>query len=489
MHLKKLIDSDDIKVMTRHQGDMDTNGQQLAGRRHFLRTAAVVSLGFVGLSRLTSRQPFSASASSLRVNKFGPLLGDPDGIIDLPKGFSYQILSRAGQTMTDGLFVPDAHDGMAAFPGPDGLTILVRNHEVSAGRPGLHGAFGWNNELFDKKRFGDLVYDPGRSGDPCLGGTTTLVYDTRQRRLERSFLSLAGTLRNCAGGPTPWNTWITCEETVDRANQVLARDHGYCFEVPVSAEPNLVKAVPLTALGRFNHEAVAVHPASGIVYLTEDRRDGLIYRFIPEEPGRIREGGRLQVLCVKDRRGLDTRNWDKKRVEPGTVLETRWVEVDHIDSPSDDLRYQGFQRGAARFARGEGMWYGRDAVYFACTDGGRQKTGQIWRYFPSPAEGSSDERDKPGGLELFIEPNDGALVENCDNVTVTPWGDLILCENGPGEEFLVGVTPAGQFYRFARNAMDHADLAGATFAPDGTTLFVNLQGRGVTVAITGPWNG
>ena len=161
----------------------------------------------------------------------------------------------------------------------------------------------------------------------------------------------------------------------------------------------------------------------------------------------------------------------------------------HRFAPADDLRYQGFEKGAARFARGEGMWYGRDAIYFACTDGGRQKSGQIWRYVPSPAEGSSNERDKPGRLELFIEPNDGALVENCDNVTVTPWGDLILCENGPGEEFLVGVTPAGQFYRLARNAMDHADLAGATFAPDGSTLFVNIQGKGVTLAITGPWNG
>jgi hypothetical protein len=135
------------------------------------------------------------------------------------------------------------------------------------------------------------------------------------------------------------------------------------------------------------------------------------------------------------------------------------------------------------------MWYGREAVYFACTNGGRQKLGQVWRYVPSPAEGTSDEQDRPGRLELFIEPNDGALVENCDNVTVTPWGDLILCENGPGDEFLVGVTPAGEIYRLGRNALDQQDLAGATFAPDGSTLFVNIQGRGVTLAITGPWNG
>ncbi|HEY7449609.1 MAG TPA: alkaline phosphatase PhoX [Vicinamibacterales bacterium] len=411
---------------------------------------------------------------------------DPDGIFDLPKGFTYQVVSWAGQKMTDGLFVPYAHDGMAAFPGPNGLTILVRNHEVNAGRPGRYGAFGANNELLDEKR-ARLLYDPGRRGSPCLGGTTTLVYDTKQRRLERSYLSLAGTLRNCAGGPTPWNTWISCEETVDRANQTLDEDHGYCFEVPVSDVPNLVKAIPLKEMGRFNHEAVAVNPATGIVYQTEDRPDGLIYRFIPEEPGRLAEGGRLQALCVKDRKGFDTRNWDYERVKPGTPLEVRWIDVDDVDSPADNLRYQGFGDGAARFARGEGMWYGRDAIYFACTNGGRQKTGQVWRYLPSPAEGSRNEDDKPGRLELFIEPNDGALVENCDNVTVTPWGDLILCENGPGDEFLVGVTPAGEIYRLGRNALDQQDLAGATFAPDGSTLFVNIQGRGVTLAITGPW--
>jgi secreted PhoX family phosphatase len=472
--------------------DSDVNmgkaGRGVASRRQFLRTAGAVSLGFVGLQRLTIRSPFSASASSARIDKFGPLVRDPNGVMDLPKGFTYQVMSSAGQTMTDGLIVPGAHDGMAAFAGPNGLTILVRNHEVAAGRPARHGAFGSTNELF-ARRYIDLVYDPGRNDNPCLGGTTTLVYDTRTRRLERSFLSLGGTLRNCAGGPTPWNTWITCEETVDRANQILARDHGYCFEVPVSDTPTLAKAIPLTALGRFNHEAVAVEPRSGIVYQTEDRPDGVIYRLVPEKPGDIREGGRLQVLCVKDQRRLDTRNWDKQRVKPGTVLETRWVEVDHIDSPGDDLRYQAFDRGAARFARGEGMWYGREAVYFACTNGGRQKLGQVWRYVPSPAEGTSDEQDRPGRLELFIEPNDGALVENCDNVTVTPWGDLILCENGPGDEFLVGVTPAGEIYRLGRNALDQQDLAGATFAPDGSTLFVNIQGRGVTLAITGPWNG
>jgi secreted PhoX family phosphatase len=240
-------------------------------------------------------------------------------------------------------------------------------------------------------------------------------------------------------------------------------------------------------MGRFNHEAVAVDPSSGIVYQTEDRGDGLIYRFIPTSPGRLADGGRLQALCFKGRKRLDTRNWDRKRVQPGIAHEVTWIDLDDIDSPADDLRYRGLEKGAACFARGEGMWYGQGALYFACTDGGRKQKGQVWRYVPSLAEGSKDEESNPGRLQLFIEPDDGTLVENCDNVTVTPWGDLILCENGPGEEFLVGVTPAGQIYKLARNAMDHSDIAGATFAPDGSTLFVNLQGKGVTVAITGTW--
>lgn len=473
--------------MSGHSFQSERDARVPATRRHFLTTAAAVSLGFVGLYRLlTLRQRLPASASSILLDKFGPLIPDPNGVIDLPNGFTYQVVSRVGDTMSDGFRVPAAHDGMAAFAGPRGLTILVRNHEVSAGLPARHGAFGTRNELFEKLD-ADLLYDVGNNGTPCLGGTTTLVYDTQQRRLEGSYLSLAGTLRNCAGGPTPWNSWITCEETVERAGPTLAKDHGYCFEVPATEAPTLFKAIPVKAMGRFNHEAVAVDPSSGIVYQTEDRGDGLIYRFIPKTSARLADGGRLQALCFKGRKRLDTRNWETKRVQPGIVHEVTWIDLDDIDSPADDLRYRGFEKGAACFARGEGMWYGQGALYFACTNGGRQQKGQVWRYVPSRAEGSKDEEHDPGRLQLFIEPDDGTLVENCDNVTVTPWGDLILCENGPGEEFLVGVTPAGQIYKLARNAMDHSDLAGATFAPDGSTLFVNLQGKGVTVAISGPW--
>jgi hypothetical protein len=320
-----------------------------------------------------------------------------------------------------------------------------------------------------------------------MGGTTTVVYDTRTQTVERQYLSLTGTIRNCAGGPTPWNSWISCEETVERASEMLTVDHGYNFEVPAAAEMGTVEPVPLVHMGRFNHEAVAVDPASGIVYQTEDRHDGLIYRYIPDVPGDLAQGGRLQALVLQGRSSLDTRNWEQQTVQPGVPMAVTWIDLEDIQAPEDDLRLRGFDAGAARFARGEGMWYGESAVFFACTNGGRAKKGQIWRYVPSADEGTRAEANAPGTLELFVEPNDGAIIDNADNLTVAPWGDLIVCEDGSGDQFLVGVTPAGDIYKFARNAMNDSELAGATFAPDGSTLFVNIQHAGLTLAITGPW--
>jgi secreted PhoX family phosphatase len=457
-------------------------------RRHFLRTSAAFALGFSGLHTLLGCDRPDLPNTRAIAERFGPIQPDPNKILDLPQGFSYQILSRKGERMTDGFFVPAAHDGMAAFPGSDGLTLLVRNHEVNFDAAAADGPFGPGHELLARLGPADL-YDAGRHGAPCLGGTTTLVYDTRAGRLVSHHLSLAGTVRNCAGGPTPWNTWITCEETTVRAGDHCARDHGYPFEVPASATPGLARPVPLIAMGRFNHEAVAVDPASGIVYQTEDTADSLLYRFLPNQPQRLAEGGRLQALAVVDQASLDTRNWERQTVTPGTTLATRWIDLDDVEAPDNDLRLRGFDQGAARFARGEGMWYGNEAVYFACTSGGRAQKGQIWRYAPSTFEGAPDEHSNPGLLELFVEPNDAGLVDNADNLTVTPWGDLILCEDGSGDQFLVGITPDGAIYKFAHNAVSDSEFAGATFSPDGSTLFVNIQGDGLTLAITGPWQG
>ena len=445
-------------------------------------------MGFLGLRSFTGSGVLKGNAKPSASTGYGDLQPDSGGVIELPAGFTYRAFSKVGQLMDDGYKVPGLHDGMAAFSGPAGNTILVRNHELSIDQQSI-GAFGPINELL-RKTDRQKLYDAGRRSLPCLGGTSTVVYNTREMRLEKHFLSLAGTVRNCAGGPTPWGSWITCEETVQKKEGLYSRDHGYNFEVPASSEVHLTSAVPLKAMGRFVHEAVAVDPHSGIVYETEDRGDGLLYRFIPDKPGHLADGGRLQVLRVKDHHGLDTRNWNRRQVLPGHSFEIEWVEMDDVESPNDDLRYRGFEdEGAARFARGEGMWWDKGWIYFVCTNGGLNKKGQVWRYSPSPDEGKPGEKNRPGKLELFIEPNDGSLVENADNLTVAPWGDLILCEDGPEEQFLVGVTPEGLLYKLGRNVFNNSEFAGSTFSPDGTTLFVNIQNPGITLAITGPWQG
>ncbi len=445
-------------------------------RRRFLGSAAAISVGFAGL-RCTSGMPPAGLAYG-----YGPLLDDPEGLIALPEGFRYTIISRQGETMSDGLLVPSSHDGMATFAGRDGQTILVRNHEVNAESDPSEGAFGADRRLLTGA-YRSRLYD---AGEAAMGGTTTLVFDTSTQSLVSHHLSVAGTVRNCAGGPTPWGSWITCEETVARAGGGLMQDHGYVFEVPAQ-DGGLVQAVALTEMGRFNHEAVAVDPASGAAYLTEDDGEGLMYRFVPNTPGELVRGGRLQALVVVDQPSMDTRNWDEDLWTVGATFPVQWIDLDDIQAPDDDLRHRGHAAGAALFARGEGIWYGNDAIYFACTSGGRARKGQIFRYRPSPFEGTARESEEPGRLELFVEPNDGTLVENADNLTVAPWGDLVVCEDGTGDDYLVGITPTGEIYKLAHNLSGDGEFAGACFSPDGSTFFVNMQSQGYTLAITGPW--
>jgi hypothetical protein len=463
----------------------------ILSRRQFLRSSAAYSLGFAGLHTLLGSTACVDPASA--VEGFGALSVDPEGIMDLPDGFSYSILSRTGDAMDDGLIVPGAPDGMAAFEAPEGKTVIIRNHELTALDDSL-GPFGLGNVLlgdFPAERF----YDAGFGSTPSLGGTTTLLYDTASGVLEEQKLNLIGTLRNCAGGPTPWGTWISCEETVQRAGASHEQDHGYCFEVSADWSAPFSDPVPLRAMGRFNHEAVAVEPTTSIAYLTEDRDDGLLYRFLPISPGNFQAGGILQALAVRGAPGSDLRNWSEGTAFPvGTRFDVEWITLDIVEAPADDLRHRGFSAGAARFARGEGMWYGdgtatgeASAVYFVCTSGGYAQSGQVWRYVPSPNEGTLVESDQPGVLELFVEPNQRGLIDNADNLTVAPWGDLVLCEDGSGPQYLIGVTPEGELYKIGRNAVNHSELAGATFSPDGTTLFVNIQRPGITLAITGPW--
>ena len=457
-------------------------------RRSFLLLAAATTGGFIGLHRAAGANGLSFSNAE---EGYGRLIPDPAGILDLPEGFSHRIISRWGEEMDDGLLVPHEHDGMAAFDGGPGRTILVRNHEIGVDSDLGYGAFGPNLErlgLVDRSKF----FDPGSGDRPVLGGTTTIVYNQKSGAVERHFLSLAGTGRNCAGGPTPWKSWITCEEWTQLADESCAMDHGWCFEVPATDQIGLAEPRPLRGLGRFHHEAIAVAPDGRCVYLTEDRNDGLLYRFVPDRPGRLAEGGRLQALAVQGRPSIDLRNWIDPATETPIVqsaarLPVAWIDLDETDSPKDDLRFRGFEAGAARFARGEGMWTGRDEILFACTTGGVARIGQIWKYRPSPSEGLDGEADAPGTLELSIEATEGGIIENADNLTIAPWGDLFVCEDGPPGNGLVRISPDGAVSRFAMNRVSGSELAGACFSPDGRTLFVNIQHQGLTVAIDGPW--
>ncbi len=445
---------------------------------------APVSLMFLALflSTLFSCESGRPPDKVVIFEKYGPLVQDPAGIFDLPEGFTYKVISRAGEAMSDGLFTPDKPDGMATFPGSRGRVILVRNHELM---PSQQGPFGPDGALAGKAAAGK-IYDPGNGNLICPGGATTLVINEASLEVERSYLSLAGTLNNCSGGPTPWGSWISSEEiVVDAGTSIYQKSHGYNFEVPASEEIALANPVPLKAMGRFRHEAVGVDPRTSIVYQTEDLDDGLIYRFIPDVPGQLSRGGRLQALAIKGQRSFDTRNWQKKAFPLNEPLEVEWISMEHVDGP-DDLRFRGFRLGAAVFARGEGMWFQDNACYFACTSGGRKKLGQIFRYTPSLFEGTAREEDQAGTLELILEPESSAIARWGDNLTVAPWGDLIVCEDNPSP-YLFGLTPDGRLYKLGRNTGFESELAGCVFSPSGRTLFVNIQQAGLTLAIQGPW--
>jgi hypothetical protein len=449
-------------------------------RRHFtlgLTSAAFAGLAFGGCAPL---RPGAEGASA--APGYGPLMPDPAGLLDLPAGFSYRVISSFGDRMDDGFVVPDRADGMGCIALSRRRVALVRNHELRA----QHVASG----PFARTAAGATpIFDRSAGGDPLPGGTTTIVYDLAAGRVEAQYLSLAGTSTNCAGGVTPWGSWLTCEEDVTRAGSGVGRDHGWVFEVPARAR-GPVDPVPLTALGRFNHEAAAVDPRTGIVYLTEDRQDSLFYRFLPNVRGALARGGRLQALAFVEPGLVDSRNWSGVTMPQGRWQATRWVDLDNPESPADDLRQRGHALGAVLFARGEGIHYGDGELYFCCTSGGAARLSQVMRYRPSRFEGRPDECRAPGMLQNFVESTDAAQLNFGDNITVAPNGHLILCEDQytrPVDNHLRGVTPTGALYPFAR-LRAQTELAGVCFSPDGAMMFVNIYSPGKTLAITGPWD-
>jgi uncharacterized protein len=471
------------------------------GRRRFVRGALAAAASAAlpalhGLSRLQARGRIQAPKGSGGYGPLAPTADLRDGVtrIALPKGFQYRSFSHAGDKMSDGRLVPLGHDGMAAFNAPDGKFRLVRNHENRNGAGG--GSVALDENAYD-----------ARGG----GGTTTLVINPVTRQLERDFVSLSGTIVNCAGGATPWNSWITCEETNAGTASGWTKQHGYCFEVPASADAS-VPALAIPEMGRFSHEAVAVDPATSIVYETEDSAPNSgFYRFVPVARGVLSKGGRLQMLAIVGQTNSDMRRDQKV----GRQLAARWVDIANAnpsDPSSTAVFNQGAAAGGASFSRLEGCWWGNGAVYFSATNGGNAGRGQIWEYRPG-GEG--------GTLTLVFESTSALELDGPDNITVSPQNALLLCEDGQGDQHLRGLTLDGAVFDFALNVETSHEWCGATFAEadpawnapqirgsnaplsdrsDRITLFVNRQGaatgpnppapenRGLTFAIWGPWS-
>jgi len=439
-------------------------------RRSFIAGAGMTATGAAFAALLLNgcadwREPGNGWGPGAAGSGYGPLRRDPARLLAVPAGFSYRVISRLGAGMNDGGSVPDRADGMGCFALPDGKLALVRNHELKAKHdPGAALSSG-----FDRRHGGAIL----------PGGTTTIVLDAATLKVERQYRSLAGTIRNCAGGVTPWGSWLTCEEDVTKAGDGVERDHGWVFEVRADL-PGLADPAPLTAMGRFNHEAAAVDPVTGIVYLTEDREDGLLYRFLPDVPGQLARGGRLQALALS---GIaDSRNWNGTAMAAGAWAQARWVDLDHPESPDDDLRLRGAAGGATLFARGEGIHMGAGELYFCCTSGGARELGQIFRLRPG-VHGADR-------LQLFFESTSAGQFNYGDNLTVAPNGHLVVCEDQytqTVDNHLRGIAPTGEVYPLAR-LRRQTELAGACFSPDGRVLFVNLYSPAMTLAITGPWN-
>ena len=437
---------------------------QTLSRRSFLGRGAGATVA-AGLA-VASRHGLAWAAPS---SGYGELVEDPNGLLDLPRRFTYRVVSVQGESAVEtpsGLApVPGDFDGMAAFPGAGGSTILVRNHELT----------GSGSDL-SKPPVPQI--NPYRSQP---GGTTAVVVDSDRKRI-REYVTSSGTSTNCAGGATPWGTWITCEET-------RLTDHGFVYEA-IPEEPNSdIAKIPLRKMGYFSHEALDVDPQTGIVYLTEDdfrgsipgdpalenpsTRKSFLFRYVPQDtrpmPFALRSGGgRLEAMKIDVLPG-----YNADLASAGDRFAVRWVEVD-AEEPHDGALAQG----AVQFNRLEGCHFVGGALWFDDTAGGEARLGQVFRYTPAT-----------GSLELFFEATDANHMDSPDNIVITPWGDLWFAEDGDGEQRVMGITPEGEVYTFARNGLNESEFCGPCFSPDGRTFFVNFQDPGHTFAIWGPFEG
>ncbi len=435
------------------------------------------------------------------ITPFPPLEDDPAGLLALPAGFSYAVVTRAGVTrLKEGGLTPNGHDGTAVFSTGRGTYRLIQNHELKAGTalgvPHLPGT----------------VYDEGAID---AGGCTVIATDSRGTN-RGEHVAISGTSTNCAGGPTPWGTWLTCEETEDRAGKAWSgngksgtylKDHGYVFEVFHDGRTN---PKPIKAFGRYAHEALAVDKSRKHVFLSEDASgpNGLFYRWTaprgvelgPNLADRLADDAgvlaAMQILLPDGSVLPDVAYLTSAQL--GLPFPVRWKAVPDRDARTTSTRKQFADGEVTRGKKFEGVWGTDEGVYvvnsFAFAEADlpadavphdgmvwfynyRQETIQLVAYFPHQKTAVSGAAAKYDDL-VFDGP---------DNVTVTPWGSLVLAEDGVGASHVLSATPYGPAQAIARNQLNDSEFTGPTFSEDGKVLFVNMQTPGLTFAITGPW--
>ncbi|AOS81858.1 MULTISPECIES: PhoX family protein [Hydrogenophaga] len=508
------------------------------------------ALAATGKQTVSAASPYGAIAPVNDLATGLPLL-------QLPPGFSYRSHGWTGDAMDDGAPTPGSHDGMAAVlsrrVGRGSELVLVRNHErglVATSAEAIPAPHSYASTMVDgiitvlygslpiRIGAGGIVTNPSAPapapfvGYPA-GGTSNLVF--RDNQWAGSMGSLGGTLGNCAGGPTPWGSWLTCEETIYDFSTIGGKKHGYVFEV--AADPTQTIAEPIVGMGRFIHEAVAVDPATGIVYETEDNRNiAAFFRYVPADTsgavGSLHRGGTLQAARIKTlvrqaRPSTLAQANDQGLLNPdiGDEYELEWVNI--ADPDADPVvvagqpggvslgfaagpTYQALTQGCARMSRGEGIWYSAGKMFIVDTAAGVNGSGSVGN-----GEGAVWELTLATmRLRAIFVSGHQTAGNNPDNVTVSPRGGVVLCEDGGGstDAFgtgarLLGLNPAGEAYIFCKNnvnlsaqqvagagktvsAADHrgSEFCGATFDPTGRVLFANIQTPGITVAITGPWS-
>lgn len=475
-------------------------GIEHMNRRHFLKHTSVAVGGIVTsatVGALTAHRAWAGDRvhHAARTANAGLSYGalrrarDQNGaeVLALPNGFEYVTFGKSGQPMSDGFVTPRNHDGMTCFPASEHIVRLIRNHEIGK-RPGNHqlGLTGPEVTRYDQKG---------------AGGCVTLDFDIRRKQLVQDFISLNGTIVNCAGGLAYQDAgWLSCEEIVYGTEQGYDKPHGFTFFVPKDADQP-VQASPITAMGRFKKEAAVADNTSGVVYQTEDdENQSGFYRFVPHDPTDLMAGGILQMLAVSDFPNYDTRY---KQII-GAELDTAWVTIDYPNpetvSANTSCFAQGYRKGGARFRRLEGIHRGEaSSMYFVSTNGGNARRGQLWQLSPGDMN--------RGTLRLVYESPGSDLLDSPDNICVTPNGGILICEDDashdsdtyplvpgiPNVNRLIALGQDGVPSVFAINIQDNTEFAGACFSPDGEILFVNvfgneIPGSSMTCAIWGPWS-